>query len=314
MDNFSLLNEAFKYNSFYIIGAGASAGLIPMTHEQGGTIFNRYFKFGMFSLNEGLLDEGAKRLLGSMQYAEDQIELVNRINPGAVRAIAMQLMTPGSNIVKKPYQYIVFKLAKEKSVVFSLNVDSLATKYCGNHYIFYPHGKLNPALMQSNSWNEIIDICLHYSLEPPKIPGLLLPQKEPFGITNGQQYKACKYLFPYMNYIVLIGYSFGFDGNELDDCETFDFFKNLLKSYKKPIIVIDPFRSEKIAEMLREEFKNKQVYEISAYWEYLSQAKIVFEQKKILFPHDKNLSKQDLYYIYSDLIDKNAYRDRTPHY
>lgn len=308
MDNFSFLNEAFKYQSFYIIGAGASAGLIPMTHEQGRTIFNRYFEFGVFSINEGLLDEGAKRLLGSMQYSEDQItsELVNRLNPGAVRAIAMQLMTPGSNIVRTPYQYIVFKLAKEKSVVFSLNVDSLVIKYCDSHYVFYPHGKLNPALMQSSSWNEIIDICLNYPLEPPKISNLLLPQKEPDGITNGRQYRACKRLFPYMKYIVLIGYSFGFDGNELDDWETFDFFKNLLKSDKKPIIVIDPFRSKEIAEMLREEFKNKKVYEISAYWEYLSQAKIIFEQKKILFPHDKNLSKQNIYHIYSDLIDNNA--------
>ena len=308
MNNFSFLNKAFIYNSFYIIGAGASAGLIPMTHEQGRIIYNRYFEFGMFSINEGLLDEGARRLLGSMQYAEDQItsELVSMINQGAVRAIAMQLMTPDSNKVKNLYQYIVFKLAKEKSIIFSLNVDGLATKFCGNHYIFYPHGKLNSASMRSKSWNEIIDICLHYFLEPPKIPGVLLPQKEPFGITNGQQYKTCRSLFPYMNYIVIIGYSFGFDGNELDDWETFDFFKNLLKSYKKPIIVIDPFRSEEIAEMLREEFKSDAVYEISAYWEYLSQAKIVFEQRKRLFSHDKNFSKQDLYYIYSDLIDKNA--------
>jgi hypothetical protein len=308
VNTFEIFNYVFRSCSFYVVGAGASAGLIPMTHEQGAMIYKRFYDYGVFPVNDVLLDEGAKRLLGTILSSNDAMirELAKRINPGAVRAIAMQLMTPAKNLKKKPYQYIVFNLAKAGSVIFSFNVDSLPTIYCRGHYVLYPHGWLNPKIMQTEFWDQIIDTCIMYNIEPPKLDKPLLPQREPEGITKNKNYKIGKLLFHQMEYLVFIGYSFGFDGNQVDDFETLNFFHFLYKSNPKPVIVIDPFRSIEISEMLKEVYKTNAVYSIPAYWEYLSRAKIILEAGKCMFANDKTLSKRNLYYIYCDLINKEA--------
>lgn len=64
-----MLNEAFLEKSFYILGAGASAGVIPMTHQQGELILDRHLKFGSYSASEIELDQQAKRIVGHSSVA-----------------------------------------------------------------------------------------------------------------------------------------------------------------------------------------------------------------------------------------------------
>lgn len=303
-----MLNEAFMKKSFYILGAGASAGIIPMTHQQGELILERHLRYGSYSASEIELDQQAKRILGSNQWLNHGIrgELCRRLQPGAVRALSMQLMTPSHNYPVAPDQYLVFGYAAPRSVLFNFNVDGLANIWRKHHHVFHPHGMLDPAILQSPEWDKSIDICLFYSIEPPTIPGVLLPQKEPFEVIQKKEYSNAGRLLLHTSYVVLIGYSFGFDGSNLDDWATFHYFKELFKEHNKTIIVIDPFRSRDIVDMLRYHLESDQVIPVPAYWEHLSKAKLALERIKKIQPHEKNMSLYNLDYLYQRILDSDA--------
>lgn len=303
-----MLNKAFSVKSFYILGAGASAGIIPMTHQQGELILKRHLEFGSYSTSEIELDQQAERIVGSHQWLDDGIrgELSRRLQPGAVRALSMQLMSPSHNYSVPPDQYLVFGTAAPRSVLFNFNVDGLANIWRKYHYVFHPHGMLDPKIMQSSEWDEIIDICLFDSIEPPTIPGVLLPQKETREATQSKEYSIAERLLPHMGYVVLIGYSFGHDGSNFDDWASFLYFMKLFREHKKTIIVIDPFRSRDIVDMLRYNLKSDQVFPIPAYWEHLSKAKLILERMRKTHPHEKNVKLYNLDYLYQRILDSEA--------
>jgi hypothetical protein len=144
LGKFKLITDAFRKHSFYILGAGVSAGIIPMTHQQGELIVNRHLEFGIFSGNPIEIDPQATRILGSSRFSDDQIKkaLIDRLPSGAIRAISMQLMTP-DKINKLSHKYVVFNKARIPSIIFNYNNDGLASRYCKRHYILYPHSVLN---------------------------------------------------------------------------------------------------------------------------------------------------------------------------
>lgn len=215
----------------------------------------------------------------------------------------MKLMSPSNNHQVSPDQYLVFGRAAPRSVLFNFNVDGLANIWRKHHHVFHPHGMLDPKIMQSPEWEEIIDICLSYSIEPPTMPGVLLPQKETFEVIQTKEYSIAGRLFPHMSYVVIIGYSFGFDGSNLDDWASFLYFKKLFKENKKTIIVIDPFRSRDIVDMLRYNLKSDQVIPIPAYWEHLSKAKLILDRMRRTYPHEKNMRLYNLDYLYQRILD-----------
>jgi len=290
-----------------LLGAGASADIIPMTHQQSPIIRERYLGRSGFPYEKSELDPVARRIVGSTTVFEHSIqnEQLARISSGGVYAISMQLMTPTNAVLKQPIsQYEVFNFAKQKSVIFNFNLDGLTDLFCKNHYVFYPHGVLNYRKYQSKEWDQVIDVCFFYGIQPQIPPNVLLPQKEPINTSNRVEYLLARKLFPYTKYVVLIGYSFGFNGNDFDDWETFSFFKEICNIYKKTIIIVDLFNSKGLADMLREELKQNNIYEIAASWEFLSKAKLELERVKVLCPHDKDRRKFDLCYIYNMLCDR----------
>lgn len=302
-----MLKCAFNNRSFYILGAGASAGIIPFTNEQGEKIVNRHLENGVFSDTEIIIDPIAKRLMGNAYYSDDQLrqELIKRIPSGAVKATSYQLMAAKNNILP-PEQYNVFNIAKYKSVIFNFNVDGLANKFCNRHIVLNPHGVLNSEIMHGNEWDEIIETCLTYHLEPPIIHDVLLPQKEPLGITNNNAYNIASKCYPYTEYVVIIGYSFGKNKNNLDDWESYLYFVELFKSNQKPIVVISLDGADELVYMLSEDLLRKNIYAISAYWNYLASAMLESMRINIHFPHVKNKYRISLEYIYQSILDNKA--------
>jgi hypothetical protein len=194
-------------------------------------------------------------------------------------------------------------MLKSPSVVFNFNVDGLANRFCKNHVVINAHGTLDPKVFHSKKWDEMIEICLTYHLEPPKIPDVLLPYKEPIGITNKNQYKYARKFYPYTKYVVIIGYSFGFNGSSFDDWESYLFFIGLFKKHEKPIIIISPSGADQIAYMLGEKLLRNNIYVISAYWNYLATAMIESRRMRVMYPHIKENHKISLEYIYQAILD-----------
>jgi hypothetical protein len=258
----------------------------------------------VFSVSEIDVDPIAKRLVGNAYYSDDQLrqELIKRIPGGAVKAISYQLMAAKNNI-SPPEQYYVFNIAKYRSVIFNFNVDGLANKFCNRHIVLNPHGILNSEIMHSDEWNELIEFCLTYHLEPPIIQNVLLPQKEPLGITSNNAYNIASKYYPYTEYVVIIGYSFGKNNNNLDDWESYLYFIELLKDDQKPIVVISPYGADELVYMLSEDLLRNNIYAISAYWNYLASAMLESKRMNILFPHVKDKYRISLEYIYPSILD-----------
>jgi len=307
LNNFQLIEDAFNSKSFYILGAGASAGIIPLTNQQGAQIVKRHLGHGIFSVSEVEIDTVAKRLLENAYFSDDQLtqELIKRIPAGAIKAISYQLMTSKHDLFP-PRQYYVFNLAKYRSIIFNFNVDGLASRFCNNHIVINAHGMLNPKLLHSEPWNELVEDCLTYHLNEPRMPNVLLPEKEPLGITNSNDYKLAAKFYPCTRYVVFIGYSFGMNKRDLDDWESYLYFIRLFKKQEKPIVVISPYGAEQLANMLREKLLRKNVYVISAYWNYLASAILEHRRMHIMFPHIKDNYRISLEYIYQSILDEKA--------
>lgn len=307
MINIKIFEKAFNNPSFYILGAGASANIIPLTNQQGSKIVKYHRDFGVYSASEIEIDSVAKKLLGNAYYSDNDLEkeIINRIPSGAIKAISYQLMSARKDI-SPPSQYIVFNFKRYRSVIFNFNVDGLANRFCNKHLVLNAHGMLDPDLVHSQDWNNFIEFCLLYHINISGIPGVLLPEKEPVGITETESYKLASRVYPYTRFVVLIGYSFGMNGFDLDDWQSYEFFIRLFRLNNKPIIIISPNGGDRIAYLLCEDLKRDNIYVVSACWNYLASAIIQSKRMQVMFPHDKGRHKYSVEYLYYKIMANEA--------
>jgi hypothetical protein len=112
-----------------------------------------------------------------------------------------------------------------------------------------------------------------YDIDPWRFPNGALPiGPEPPGIARTAHYQRASALFPTVEFVVLIGYSFGRRKlGGLDDTETFGFVVDLLRKYPKTLLVVDKDPTP-IAGELQEAASLRTVYAIQAEWNHLSRA------------------------------------------
>jgi hypothetical protein len=261
-------------HTFYLLGAGASVGIIPLTRVLKKKIVVRYRAFGMYPAETMNPDPVFERVIGDPREGTDPITiaLLRHLFPSAVHAMVLQHLAPAprSPLVD---QYGVFLLAAKPSTFFNMNVDGLARQYCLGHYVLEPHGRIPPELVHSPRWDELIDILLEFGFRAPQIPDVLLPQPEPVTVTSRAAYSAARKLFSFGRYVVIIGYSFGRSSQleTIDDVETFEFFRELLRRSGKTLLVLGPDPAF-VAHLCREVMRRNNVHEIPVYWNHLSAA------------------------------------------
>lgn len=137
--------------------------------------------------------------------------------------------------------------------------------------------------------------------------GLILIGREPIETINNFAFRFADKYFKYTEeYVVIVGYSFGFNGLDVDDWVSLDFFRRNLRKYRRKILVIDRDNSRFIADMLSYEFMQNDIFAISADWDYLSRAILFDDCITTIYPHIKEKHKYDLSYIYNYIADKLA--------
>jgi hypothetical protein len=299
-----LLN-AFDYQrTFYVIGAGASAGLIPMTSQLRQGIIGRYLGFGSFPAEIQQHDHVFDRIVGGLHEVTEPIkyEMLLRLNSSAVYAIAAQALTPAGLPSSIP-QYELFQLVRKPATLFCLNVDGLLARFSDGHVLLEPHGRLPVKVMRSPEWDDLIDALLMYGLDCPRIPGLLLPQPEPRTITSGEAYRRAIELFAGAKFVVLIGYSFGLFGKSFDDFETLHFLCDLLKFYRNNVVIVDPWPNC-IAGSIDEATNRRPAAVLRVCWNHMARALLEAKAKyqgtnfselsavarQILYRHDELLA------------------------
>ncbi|MCX5814555.1 MAG: hypothetical protein NT178_18735 [Proteobacteria bacterium] len=294
-------------HTFYLLGAGASAGMVPLTRELKKTVVTRYRSFGMYPVERVEPDPVFERVIGDPTEGTDQITaaLLRYLFPSAVHAMVLQQLSPPQNAPLAD-QYGLFLRAAKPSTFFNMNVDGLARRYCLGHYVLEPHGRIPPALVRSPRWDEVIDALLEFGFAAPQIPGVLLPQPEPITITSRAAYLAARPLFYAGRYFVIIGYSFGKSSQHdtFDDIETFEFFRELLRSTGKTVLVLSP-EPGFVGFLCREAMRRSSVHELAVYWDHLSAAvSCVFRDSGLTDFASLSDMTSEVLYQYDRLCDK----------
>jgi hypothetical protein len=293
--------QAFTQHSLYIIGAGVSAGIIPMTANLTKAVRDSYWRNGTFPVDKVAPDELINRLrVRGMEDMPPSLKdwMLSTISPGATQAFAIKNLTVDPMLPVDTMAYDVFSRAK-KSIMFNFNTDGLCNKYCKKHQIFDLHGTLPADLIHTLQYEEYIQNVVVYNWRPLDL-GVLLPLREPKGISQTQKYYDAAVHSGSTTFTVIIGYSFGYDGQHFDDYESMEFICSILKRKTDPVLIIDLHRAQDISDMLQDKMKIKTIFPIHASWRRLASA--INEKCN----GSARFSNRNLEYIYRSIVDRSG--------
>lgn len=275
-----LLLQAFGSHTFYILGAGASYPLVPLIAKIASKILAYAERFPGFPADLGVKNNVTfQRILSDdalpwsrIRSPAEALVKTGHFTTSTFDGLWRRLLAP-TPLPESAAQYEVFRLARPRSILFTLNVDGIGTRYCGGRlWVIEAHGSDRADVLHSKWAEELIDTNMH-DLGLWCFPNGAIPiGPEPVGIACTAPYQRAKGLFRRTEFVVLIGYSFGRrkDGG-IDDHETFGFFVDLLRKYPKPLLVVDK-EPALIAGELQEAASLPTVYAIQAEWNQLAQA------------------------------------------
>lgn len=271
----TILDALEQPRTCFVLGAGASAPIVPMAAQLGARVRKRLLSIGIFPTETIPRDIVSDRILSPFQvrYAPFDVdtslqeELIARhVSPAAVHAAAAAELRPEPPQVA-PSQYAVFGLSRHRLSMINFNVDGLADRFCGNHRVVNIHGSsLAPKRRREIGWEGLIDGFQEFPEIPPlRIPGLLLPQPEPAHIRTTTEYGAARVCLRSANRLVLVGYAFG----SMDDRQAYDLITNAIRLRRLRTVVLTP-AAEDLAARLQVESSTDDVLPFSGYWDKLS--------------------------------------------
>lgn len=267
-----ILNKVFEPYLFFILGAGTSYKLVPVTSEMRNEIKKTYAETGIYPVSKQEGSELFKRVIGEIDNKRNDIkEFILSLMPGPSLDLLVQkaLYLPFQKA--KPSQYAIFDLIPSPAILFNFNLDGLASIYCSNrHIIETPHGSIDFEIVGSPNFYDWLEFTSEFESYIAYLRYKLLPGPEPKDITRRFSYSNAKNFFPNAKRVIIIGYSFGMYKGKFDDIESFDFFIELLKNYPKEIILLDKNPYE-LTERINEKLKNSLAIPIPVRWEILTQ-------------------------------------------
>lgn len=288
-----LLFSIFSLRGFYVLGAGASYNLTPLTSQFENKIIQSLLDIGNYSVIPIQPDLLTQRVIRKSSFEQDEEDslipiMLERINPGFSQAkILYELANPSHRLAFAPPQYEIFNLLQRQSFIFNLNLDGLAEKYCSNkHIVVSPHGVIPTNFGKKELAENLLELSNMEGYKPIILPKkVVFMEKEPENILDNEEYILSERFYSHAEVMVFIGYSFGNNKYSLDDHRTFYFFQKLMRERKIPILVISP-TPEEIVFMLRDSFKQNEVRGISASWPELAKAIFEFRNKTRIYKLD----------------------------
>jgi len=143
-----------------------------------------------------------------------------------------------------PANYRVFYFVPPPAVLFDFNADGLLLNYCEPpHIVLNPHGEIDRRLIEHPQFEELfLRAAAQFGLALPNRYGLWLPGPEPLSFTRRKEYQSAMLALRRRGeFLLLIGYSFGRQANNtIDDAESFEFLGDLLKRFRRRVVIVDP--------------------------------------------------------------------------
>ncbi len=267
----SLLRLTASPGGFYILGAGASAGLVPFTAGLRAGVRRDFAAIGGYPAERAPRTPLFERVVGSYRLREwHGAEMaLQHIPPAALDlAVQRQLTRPISTSI--PPQYAFLRDIPAPSSFFSFNLDGLAGAYLsGRHHVIEPHGAIDRELTESPHYWDFLEWAT--DLEPLRMRRKLLPGPEPSWVADTVPYVRSRERLRATSGVALIGYSFGRHDTGLDDAESFEYVVEHLAATFCPVFVVSPEPFE-LADRIQERLRFRRVMPVSLYWDLFAVA------------------------------------------
>jgi len=259
--------------TFYLLGAGASYGLVPVTQKMRSIIESDYHSVGVYPTTPSPRSPLFKRVIGEISPDEQDIQkiLLTHMPPAALDLLAQRaLWVPSNGVV--PSQYAVFEVVCSPATLCNFNLDGLASLHCGHrHSVIEMHGRIDRPWFERANYRELLEAAVIDEIPIPHLSPKLLPQPEPTDTTSHPNYTRAQQLFHLARAVIILGYSFGQRSDGFDDTQSFEFFVSLMRCHPRPVFVVS-LTPHDLAEMLRDRLSSHHVYGISLRWELFSGA------------------------------------------
>jgi len=257
--------------TFYVLGSGASYGLVPVTQQMRRFIEDEYHSIGAYPISPAPYSALFERVVGHISEDENDLRtiLLNHMPLGTLDFLSQRaLWTLIQEAV--PPQYAVFSVLGSPSTILNFNLDGLARAYCRHrHFILEVHGSIDRPWFEHVDYRELLEATVMYDVAIPHLTPKLLPSPEPVGITEALKYDIARRLFPLAPAVVIVGYSFGRRHDTFDDARSFEWLINLLQAHPRAIFVVSPTPDE-VVQALRDRLSSYNVFGLSLRWEVFS--------------------------------------------
>lgn len=268
----SLLSVMAQPRAFYVLGAGASFGLLPTTPQMRAGIKAQYLATGIYTalrsasnpLFDRIVESGSPKTFDADEY------VYQNISAGVLTLLVQQQLWSSAFEIVPPH-YAVFDVVGSPATIFSFNLDGLAVRFCGSrHIVVEPHGRIDHWWFEDDDrYQSVLNQVTSNDFIPPLLTRKHLPSCEPPAIVETMQYRGARRLISAAPAIVVVGYSFGTFNGVRDDSESWEFFVDMLKRCPVHILILDP-DAERLAELLRQAVRSNRVAGMTVRWEQLA--------------------------------------------
>jgi hypothetical protein len=261
---------------FWLIGAGASARIVPTTARLKESVIGRFVNCGVCGVSPTDGHPVVQRVIQNLSSpGVDHLywreSPLTHIPIGYVESEVARLLAPKPPRNPVP-EYALLALAHSPATFFVMNLDGLAFRHLSSqHLVLEPHGRIPSDVVNSPEWADLVTSALYDGASAYTEWPFLLPQPEPSHITGEQAYDRAIAVFGAGEDLVVLGYSFGKFGDRIDDGETFAFTAELARWYRKRLFVIDPHPGE-ILQRIQDSARLSCVDYLPVYWDALAAA------------------------------------------
>lgn len=292
-----------RRKGLFIIGAGVSAKYFP----DNKTVVNRTSD-KIFSLNKSFMEPSRDGLHDNFfsqdkmkkwfdrylsineRYNYHKYHVTDQMSP-LFRQLSLFEWYSKPRIMIAPNNYAAFNLFRSSTII-NYNLDGLAGDICApRHRVFDPHGTINKYCATEEFAGLVEQSANFFYRRPLKTDHVMMQpeddsMREVLGRMVPEDYQ----------YIAIIGYSFGKNGDTFDDYISLKFLTDRFAKEKKQIFILDPY-SDHLKWYFQEEAKNKHCYFIPIFWDIFADA--------LIFMNNNPNDHRGMDYTYNQLLDKS---------
>jgi hypothetical protein len=319
----TILRHFRTCRGLYILGAGASAGLVPFGPEflRGPGI--DYVRGGGFPADLPQQSELTRRSVAAFtgMDVDDRRALFfpgRDIRPGTTDFPVTEFLLRQPDFFtrqrlkhalaesrfrhRQSDSYLVFRLF-HPSVILNYNLDGLASDLCGQcHRVIAAHHTVERRY-GSPEMAQFLASVREFDLPVPSDDILLCA---PESYTDFQLLRRLsEAMRSPPHFVALIGYSFGRNGSGYDDRVSWDFFCRAFDRFAGNIYVVEP-KPDDLQGRIAQATKSKNVFGVRAYWNILAHAFIEASGDRP--------SRKSLNYACEQILDTSGDRVIFPRY